>query len=53
MKCDRCGKASQAYELFDYCVLCGNNLCPECAEAGCCDHSPAISGNDADLDDSD
>lgn len=36
MKCERCGKATDAYELFDYCAVCSKNLCPTCLRDGRC-----------------
>ena len=35
MKCEGCGKQSQGYDLFDYCGLCGKNLCPACMDGKC------------------
>lgn len=44
MKCERCPKTTQGFDLFDYCATCGRNLCPGCAEEGCCGVKPMASG---------
>ena len=48
MECERCHKRAEGYDLFDYCALCGKNLCPKCMEAGCCGVVPAKSGEEND-----
>ena len=48
MKCERCGKGTQGYDLFDYCANCSRNLCAGCMEKGCCGQIPAASGMEAD-----
>lgn len=47
--CERCGATAPNdeagdYELFDYCELCSRDLCDKCMRAGCCGHTPAVSG---------
>lgn len=44
MTCEKCGIQTGGYDLFDYCAICGKNLCDRCMEAGCCGHIPAVSG---------
>lgn len=44
MRCERCGKGTVGYDLFDYCAECSKNLCWECMDKGCCGHVPAKSG---------
>jgi hypothetical protein len=44
MKCERCGKETEGFELHDYCAECGTNLCEHCMEHGCCGNAPATSG---------
>lgn len=36
MTCERCGKQTEGYGLWDYCLFCSRNLCPSCMEAGRC-----------------
>lgn len=50
MNCERCGKKQimLGWELFDYCLHCGKNLCDKCMEKGCCGKVPADSGADED-----
>jgi len=50
MQCERCGAGPSGAELFDYCGLCGQTLCPDCMAAGCCGQAPAVSGRTQDLD---
>lgn len=49
-QCERCGCAPDpdSYELLDYCALCSRDLCDVCMAQGCCGHSPAQSGTEAD-----
>jgi hypothetical protein len=44
MKCERCGKGTEGFELHDFCAVCGKNLCEGCMEKGCCGNVPASSG---------
>lgn len=47
--CDRCGAPAPGDRWHDYCAGCGQDLCPSCMGAGCCDVVPGRSGNaDAD-----
>lgn len=48
MNCEKCGKGTTAYQLFDYCSACSKNLCADCMKAGCCGNVPAISGEGSD-----
>ena len=53
MRCERCNAGTTGYELHDYCLRCGKNLCAKCMEHGCCGAVPAESGqgcDDADQD---
>jgi hypothetical protein len=51
--CEHCGvdkprpEASE-FDLMDYCAECFADLCDECMAKGCCDVTPARSGNRAD-----
>ena len=53
MKCERCGKRAEGYDLHDYCAVCGKNLCEACMHAGRCadadgkKHQPANHGEEA------
>jgi hypothetical protein len=40
-KCGRCGKVASDPDSLNECADCGQLLCPECANAGCCGHVPA------------
>ena len=44
MKCERCHKESEGYNLHDYCAKCSKNLCAVCMTKGCCGSKPAKSG---------
>lgn len=48
MKCDAkaCGREIDLHLEGDgdYCGICGNTLCLECFAHGCCEHTPAVSG---------
>lgn len=51
--CERCGSGSPSqtsgsYALFDYCASCSRDLCDACMANGCCGHTPAMSGAEAD-----
>lgn len=50
--CENCGAgvAPGSYELYDYCAACSKNLCGACMAKGCCGHTPAKSGSEADAD---
>lgn len=48
MKCERCGKQADGYDLHDYCAKCGMNLCDHCMQKGCCGQVPAENGSVAD-----
>ena len=53
MKCAVCGADkpspdSADFSLLDYCAQCGDDLCREHMEQGCCGHQPALSGIVAD-----
>lgn len=49
MKCEKCNRPVQGYELHDYCARCSKNLCDDCMEKGCCGIVPAISGSEIDF----
>lgn len=42
--CERCGRLPEVGELFDFCYVCTDDLCPTCFSLGCCDRVPAVSG---------
>ena len=48
--CEKCGATPPGYQLWDYCAVCSKDLCPACIKAGCCGHTPALSGSEADTD---
>lgn len=51
MKCERCGtRPAGEFALFDYCAVCGCNLCISCMRAGCCGNEPGVSGMSLDAD---
>lgn len=52
MVCERCGVKAEGYALFDYCAVCGRNLCDACMQRGCCGNAPVSSGENADHQDS-
>lgn len=45
------GGKDQLPDLFDYCLTCSKNLCPDCMEKGCCGKVPAESGEEHDFSD--
>lgn len=48
-RCERCDTKKQPMQVFfDYCALCGKNLCDRCMAKGCCKRIPAVSGMQTD-----
>jgi hypothetical protein len=42
--CAGCARRGKAYEIFDWCAHCERSLCPDCMREGCCERTPARSG---------
>jgi len=44
--CKACGEVPgpKALALYDFCGVCGKDLCQDCMMKGCCDITPAESG---------
>lgn len=49
MICETCGERVGAGVGFDYCAVCGRNLCAPCMQQGCCGLRPARSGRAEDF----
>lgn len=51
--CERCKRTPKRIdgneEYFDYCAKCSRDLCPDCAEHGCCGQAPMASGTESDF----
>lgn len=46
--CYNCGHRAGTpgkFAMYDHCDVCKRFLCPECMRSGCCNNTPAISGD--------